>query len=261
MKLFCQMASFALTLLLSGCLKHGLIPPGNTIDNCHITSMTFVNAEFNLTDTLTFYYNPDGTPSHIDRAFVDDGSPKYIFRYDGQGRLLDYIGALDNGAAEFWTRYYYNEAARTVLDTTYTDARQYLTWPPEFNGDALTEVRRFDELGRIIRYQHFFLTNIDGADTALPLFSQNFVYNRQGNVEGFTYDDKIDFHRTNHVWQFIDNDYSNNNALPIQQYNAYGLPTEVNFNIPTNEVGPSVFLGLNYPDFTIHYSCDAPERK
>jgi len=47
---------------------------------------------------------------------------------------------------------------------------------------------------------------------------------KQGNVEGFTYDDK-------------------------------------NFNIPTNEVGPSVFLGLNYPDFTIHYSCDAPERK
>ena len=206
--LFCVLAVF-----LSACTKHGLIPAGNTIHYCRITSITFDNLGFGLTDTLTFYYNPDGSPSRVDRAFVDDGSPKYIFRYDKQGRLLDYIGALGNGAAEFWTRYYYDEAHRTVIDTNYTDASEYQTWPPVVLGDALSEVKRYDELGRIISYENRNIFQQNGIDTFVVLYSRTYSYNRQGNITGGQYDNKIEYHRTNRVWQFVDNNYDENNGL------------------------------------------------
>jgi hypothetical protein len=250
----------AVALLLPSCGKHGGLPPGNTIDNCDIESMTFFNNSFSVNDTLRFYYNPDGTPSHIDRAFVDDDSPKYLFRYDRQGRLLDYIGAFDNGAAEFWTRYFYDEATRTVIDTMYTLVSQYQTWPPVFSGIGFADLKRYDGFGRIVFFQRTFLGQVSGVDPVNLVTTQNYVYDRRGNVDVGQYDNKINFHRTNRVWQFVDNDYSNNNPLPVQQYNGYGLPTAFNFNIPMNENGVTVFFDLNFPHFEIHYSCDAPVR-
>jgi TPR repeat protein len=248
--------SCAVALLLSACVKRAFLPPGNTINYCPITSMTF-NDEYNFTDTLTFYYNPDGSPSHIDRAFVDDGSPKFIFRYDSQGRLLDYIGALNNGSADFWTRFYYDEATRTVIDTSYSLAPQYQTWPPNVAGGGfLVEKRQLDPLGRIISYAQYYVT----YDTTYSGFSDTYTYNRAGDLAGLPYDNKINFNRTNAIWQFLDLDYSTHNLLPAQQYNNFGLPTEFNFNIPGSEVN-IIFLDLNYPDFTIHYGCGAPTKE
>ena len=251
--------SCVVALLLSACIKRDLLPPGNTINYCPITSMTFDNLGFDRMDTLTFYYNPDGSPSHIDRAFVDDGSPKFIFRYDSQGRLLDYIGALNNGTAEFWTRFYYDEATRTVIDTSYSLAPQYQTWPPFVVGGAfLVEKRQLDPLGRMISYIQYYVT----YDTTYSGFLSTYTYNRAGDlaVAGLPYDNKINFNRTNAVWQLLDRDYTTNNLLPIQQYNNFGLPTEFNFNIPF--IGGNMsFLGLNYPNFTIYYGCDARTKE
>jgi len=251
-------ASCAFALLLSACIKRDLLPPGNTINYCPITSMTFDNPEIVRMDTLTFYYNPDGSPSHIDRAFVDDGSPKFIFRYDSQGRLLDYIGALNNGAAEFWTRFFYDEATRTVIDTSYSLAPQYQTWPPFAPGGFLVEKRQLDPLGRMISYIQYY----NAGDTTYTGFLSTYTYNRAGDlaVAGLPYDNKINFNRTNAVWQFLDRDYATNNLLPAQQYNKFGLPTEFNFNIPGGG-GNTIFLDMGYPDFTIHYGCDAPTKK
>jgi hypothetical protein len=248
-------ASAFVLLLFASCAKHRLVPPGNTIDYCHITSITDLDP-VHTGDTLTFYYNPDGTPSHIDATVPSDYSPNYIFRYDKQGRLLDYIAAYANGAAVSWIRYYYDEATRTVIDTGYTLDQQYVTWPPANAGDGTSEVKKYDELGRIISNSLFFLSRINGVDTSELWITQTYTYNRQGNVEGYQYDDKIDFHRTNRVWQFIDNDYSNNNVLPVQQYNAYGLPSELLIN-PSN----TFLFSLEFPTLDIHYSCDAPLRK
>ncbi|HET6256640.1 MAG TPA: hypothetical protein VFE32_21375 [Puia sp.] len=244
-----------LALLLSSCAKHGLISPGNTIDYCRITTMSGTNPG-DLIDTLTFYYNADGTPSHLDRLYVSDGSPKYLFRYDRQGRLLDYIAAFDNGAAEAWTRYYYNEASRMVIDTQYTEVFQYQTWPPAFFAYAFSEVKHYDNLGRIISYKHYVLYQVPGTDSAELMYSQAFTYNREGNLVGLGYDNKINIHRTNPVWQFIDNDYATNNLLPLQQYNAYGLPSEMTFS-----PGAPFLFDLEAQTMTIRYSCDMPVRK
>ena len=240
-------------LFFSSCAKHGIIPSGNTIDYCRITSIS--GGGFG--DTLSFYYNPDGTPSHVERLIVSDGSPKYLFRYDRQGRLLDYVAAFDNGAAESWTRFYYDEPSRTVVDTEYTLAAQYVTWPPAFFGDEVVERKGYDELGRIISYDHFFvLKKADGSDTAEFLTSQTYTYDRAGNVTGLPHDNKVNLHRTNRVWQFIDNDYNNNNTLPVQRYNSDGLPGVMSGSNST----PFLF-DLEFPTLTIHYSCDAPLRK
>jgi hypothetical protein len=247
-------SAFAL-LLFASCSKHGLIPPGNTIDYCHITTITDTDYT-NRIDSLTFYYNPDGSPSHIVASNPGDNSPNYVFRYDSQGRLLDYIAAYANGAAISWIRYYYDEATRTVTDTGYTLATQYLIWPPTYFGDATSEVKHYDELGRIISYEQFVFENVNGVDSSVLFYSRTYTYNREGNVEGGQYDNKINLHRTNRVWQFIDNDYNNNNVLPVHQYNAYGLPSEIPIN-PSN----TFLFSLEFQTLNIHYSCDAPLRK
>ncbi len=250
-------ASCAVALLLSACIKRDLLPPGNTINYCPITSMTF-NDEYNFTDTLTFYYNPDGSPSHIDRAFVDDGSPKFIIRYDSQGRLLDYIGALDNGTAQFWTRFYYDEATRTVIDTNYSLAPQYQTWPPFAIGGFLVEKRQLDPLGRIISYTQYF---IEGGTTLLG-FSETYTYNRAGDLAatGLPYDNKINFNRTNAVWRIPRPRATRpTTSCPLSNTTTSGSPP-VQFQY-LRAAGNLIFLDLNYPDFTIHYGCDAPTKE
>jgi hypothetical protein len=251
-------AACALAFVFSSCVKNRLILQGNTIDYCRITTISGANSDF--PDTLTFFYNPDGTPSHIDRQDVTDGSPKYLFRYDNQGRLLDYVAAFDNGAAESWIRYYYNEATRTVIDTQYTDARQYQTWPPYYFGFVLSEVKRYDELGRIVSYQHYILYQVPGSDSAELMYSQTYTYDREGDLAGLPHDDKINIHRTNPVWQFIDNDYATNNEISIQPFNAQYDTYKLPILMPGSNSVPFLF-DLEFPTLAIRYSCDTPVKE
>lgn len=70
----------------------------------------------------------------------------------------------------------------------------------------------------------------------------------------------VTFHRTNPVWQFIDNDYATNNEISIQpfnaQYNAYGLPSLM----PGSNSVPFLF-DLEFPTLAIRYSCDMPDKE
>jgi len=63
-----------------------------------------------------------------------------------------------------------------------------------------------------------------------PGFSlvNSYSYNADGNLAGHDYDDKINYHRTNRVWMFIDRDYSvNNPVIATYEYNDFGLPTRI----------------------------------
>src|ERR1700683_3036768 len=123
----------ALLLIFQGCTKSGLSPfPGNTVDYCRIQSLTFLNS-LNQ-DTVSFVYDVLGRPIRGNRPINSGEPPGYLFRYDDQGRLQDFIGTYQNGAAEFWTRYFYDDGNRTVRDTTYTLAAQYVSWPPIYYG-------------------------------------------------------------------------------------------------------------------------------
>lgn len=253
----------ALFLIFQGCTKRGLSPfPGNTVDYCSIQSLTFVNGYNSLSgyeqDTVTFVYDALGRPIRGNRPINTDEPPGYLFRYDDQGRLQDFIGTYQNGAAEFWTRYFYDDGNRTVRDTTYTLAAQYVSWPPVYYGFEEPAVKHYDQSGRIVSKTGSINEMINGVDSAVIVSTQNFAYDRQGNVEGGgDYDNKINIHRTNWVWQFIDDQYSTNNPYQAQQYNDYGLPTEINY-IVVNSPGVSVLFNLNYPQSVVHYSCDAP---
>lgn len=246
-----------------GCTKSGSLPlTGNTADFCNIHRITFIGPSG--PDTITFVYNAFGNPIRGDRAFVDDGSPRYIFRYDGQGRLQDFIGAYNNGAGEFWTRYSYSDDNRIVWDTTFTLVNQIVSWPPPENGFFLSDKKEYDQEGRITEITSYFHGTYGPVpDTSFVAGSQSYIYDARGDVVGPTYDDKINYHRTNKVWMFIDDQYSENNPFPIDAYNNYGLPTKMNFNVnqsPFPVYSPVLFM-LNYANTVIDYDCELPNSK
>src|SRR6202044_1785884 len=99
---------------------------------------------------------------------------------------------------------------RTVIDTSYSLAPQYQTWPPHAIGGFLVEKRQLDPLGRMISYIQYY----NAGDTTYTGFLSTYTYNRAGNLVGLQYDNnKINFNRTNAVWQFLDRDYSTNSLL------------------------------------------------
>ena len=83
-----------------------------------------------------------------------------------------------------------------------------------------------------------------------------FNYDASGNMVGYNvYDNKINIHRTNKIWMFIDRDYSINNphspyvAYSPGTYNSFGLPVQINY-LPN-------FLGMTlYPGVEVKYQCD-----
>lgn len=244
MKKTLSLAAFAGLLFISACQKSGRHFRGNTVDDCSIS--TIILNESNFPDTLTFLYNQRGAPTDAIMTNTGSGNPSYLFHYDLQGRLLDFIGRYDNGAAEFWTRYFYSNDNRTVYDSTYTLVSEYVSWPPpNISGGLRTQIKQYDEQGRVTSIANNFFGNLS---------TQIFRYDHNGNVIGATYDNKVNFHRTNWVWQFVDDQYSTNNPVstsqPIAAYNGYGLPT----SLPH---GPTLF-GLGFDDVIIRYSCDIP---
>jgi hypothetical protein len=217
-------------------------------------------------DTLTFFYDALGNPVRVDRAHVNSGSPSYLFRYDRQNRLQDYIGYYGSvsGSGEFWTRYTYSDDNRTVWDTTYTLIPEITSWPPPENEFFLAALKKYDREGRVIQVTGYFngvLTT--GRDTSVEEGTQSYTYDARGDWQiGLTvYDDKINYHRTNKVWMFVDDVYSANNSTPIDAYNLYGLPVKFNFNVDSapEPVYSPILFGLTYGNTVIEYDCDLPK--
>jgi hypothetical protein len=244
----------AFFLFIFGCNKLGSLPSQTLVaDLCAIKSLSFVNG--GGIDTITFLYDALGRPVNSIRAFVGTGSPRYVFRYDSEGRLQDFIGAYgDTGdyGGEFWTRYAYSGDNRTVWDTTYIFPEGSI-WPPANYLDFRSTMAKYDDEGRVIQTTTY-IPPVNFFDTT-AVYGESFVYDAKGDVEGFTYDDKINLHRTNKVWQFIDFQYSAHNPTKIDAYNAMGLPVKINFT----PGGGTVMLGLAFANTVISYDCELPK--
>jgi hypothetical protein len=245
----------ACLLFICGCQKSGGLPSQTLVgDLCAIRSLSFSYGS-GTNDTITFLYDALGRPVNSIRADVGTGSPRYVFRYDSVGRLQDFIGAYgDTGdyPGEFWTRYTYSEGNRTVWDTTYIFP-EGSTWPPATYADFRSTLAKYDDEGRVIQTTTY-IPPANQFDTT-AVYGESFVYDAKGDVEGFTYDDKINLHRTNKVWQFIDFQYSANNPTKIDAYNALGLPVKINFT----PGGGTVMLGLAFANTVISYDCELPK--
>ena len=179
-----------------------------------------LGTERNENDTMWFTYNVNGDPVTGIRARVSTGYPNFLFRYDHHGRFTDLIGVygttLTDGGVESWTRYFYDDLNRIVSDSFYS-------FPAIINGQPT-----------IGEYSGFIISTYeyDSKDRISKVtrgsFSTPYSYDEQGNLAGIPHDNKINYHRTNKIWMFIDRDYSlNNPATASYTYNSAGLPTEI----------------------------------
>ncbi|HYE56482.1 MAG TPA: hypothetical protein VD996_16650 [Chitinophagaceae bacterium] len=221
--------------------------PTADIKYCNITKFT-ENSGPSGSRIATFTYNVWGNPTKITVTNVGTGNPNRIFKYDSYNRLKEYRGEYTNGNYEYWYRYDYDPTNnRIVSDTVYIFGA--ITPEPTTYFDRRVTHYTYDAQGRI--------TQTSTVSTVFPgpPVVQNYTYDAAGNkvVPGITYDSKVNLHRTNKVWMFLDRDYSLNNPLTADSYNLHGLPLSITLPAESPLRG---FIGFYLNDSDIEYKCD-----
>jgi hypothetical protein len=241
-------------LLLSSC-RHEVPekePEKPPPPSCRIKSITY---HYNgLQDRSgTFVYNQAGNPVSITPKKQTTGNVHYEFRYDQSQRLTDLIGYYVKMPAggydyvEFWQKFYYDNNNRITRDTAY--------WGGEYSNPFSTyrsiEVTdyEYDQSGRIIKTNKWS-KNIYNV---INIHSQSYVYNANGNLEvpGAAYDTMVSVYRTNPIWMFLGRNYSRNNPVASDSYNAYGYPMKN----PKWANNPSLFAWMPIWDCSFEYDC------
>ena len=241
----------SLTIAFAGCNKLRDVldkDPLATVDQCQVSSMTYLVDSDSIGVTIT--YNKNGDPVRVTQTSAGTGHPDGVFWYDNKGRLTDYIGVYNDDAFEFWHRYVYDNKGRVVQDTTYffgfIDNDE-----PDLYYDVAVVNYEYDQYGRIVHTaQHWF------NDPGNPLHTY-YAYDNKGNlvIPGVTYDDKVSIHRTHRTWMFTGRNYSLNNGYATA-WNANGLPTHMQLSDQGGR-----FAGFYYGRLhNIQYQCsgDSP---
>ena len=245
-------------LFLPACSKtvHFQEPP-EVVNGCRIESFTAYTQDGESSSpsvSLSFTYNAAGNPLKIiTSASVPNSQYDYHFRYDGFGRLTDFIiNYPGEPGAVIWHRYSYPNR-KTIVDTTYGYVGLIDGPPPTYSFDIYVDIYHLDDKDRII----------SDNDT-------HFQYDRNGNLvrSGVTYDNKVNLFRTNAVWLLINKDFSLNNPLNgipngpppllITGYNSERLP--LGFILaPGSSFATSLSdrLLFFFTNLKIGYSCDS----
>jgi hypothetical protein len=261
MKKFYVLLLVAFTITcLSGCQKlHDYVEnhPDADIKDCPIMQINFDPFDFSFDESLVFSYNSFADPVSIIRVpELGTGLPSsYFFKYDKKHRLTDFISMDAKGTAYTWNRYFYENPGSTkiVLDSFYTFpliVNGVLT--PDPKRGALADYPSYDKKGRIIKDSIHYTDFINNTIITVNNYSYNAAGNRtDGGYD--SYDDKINIHRTNKIWMFLDRDYSVNNPFVADSYNSIGLPTKVGAP-PERDQYMSFLFNLRRPVF-ITYKC------
>ena len=192
-------------------------------------------------ENAVFTYNQWGDPASITIAAPRTGYPNRLFTYDKNKRLSEYKGIYSDGKSfEYFHKYNYDNHNRIVRDTVYIFGT--LNPGPSDYWDADVHYFFYDSQDRIVKDS--FISLNYGYNEVFELYS----YNAAGNRVGVDYDTKLNLHRTNKVWMFIDRDYSVNNPFTNAVYNGYELPVDIRTS--------SSFLDLNFDNATVQYICD-----
>jgi len=252
-----------LLLMIVACNKHDqdCYP-----QRCHITKLTNSDPLYG-NYTAIFSYDANGTPLRITRDRPITGSPNYIFRHDLHNRVTDVIGPYDAGnngdVFEFWYRLKYDNRNRVIQDSSFYFGIIGPN-PENFEEHAYTiEVTTYtyDSQNRVIKTeefqegyapdQHFYYYNNSG--------NLDSVVSKNGNDgSSYTtayphYDNKINFRRTNTLWQLLDRNYSVNNELNAVAYNRLGLPTRIEEYV--SHYSRQSFLRFLLGNVDVEYSC------
>jgi hypothetical protein len=219
--------------------------PDGDIKFCNIKKVTLQATPLSDPYTYEFTYNALGDPV---KAITDDpgtSRPNFYFRYDDENRLTDYIGLYENGQYESWHKYGYDASGLAVKDTQWV----FGTFGPEPDpaSFSITEhTYEYDALKRIVKR-----TSVDLIGGGAPDVT-TYTYDAEGNLAPGTYDDHVNFHRTNRIWMFVDRDYSKNLPIPAVSYNSWDLPLEFDtFATPTTYN----FLGQAVNISSFEYAC------
>jgi hypothetical protein len=214
-------------------------------------------------DTAIFTYNALGNPVSIIHQ-KDIGEDDLFFRYDHANRLTDFIIAYANAAAnggDQWHRYSYDphNTTRVIADTDYISYETANGTIASYDGIELTTFE-YDAQNRISKTTELVLAP-GITDTIVTAYT----YDSHGNLEtgGAVYDNKVNVHRTNKLWMFLDKDYSVNNPVDngTYTYNQVDLPLTIAVS-STSLVAGFDFMGIGYPfgfrSVSIGYSCSIP---
>ncbi len=253
---FFSMAVIAgILLLANGCKKIAeeiLKDPCADIKFCNIQSYTFsgIGASY-YPNTATFTYDALGNPLTVMNTDVGTGYPNQVFKYDAMHRLSEFYRPYSNGQFETWHKYIYDGSGRIAFDTTFVFGAVTPAGPAGSWQTRLTTYT-YDATCRVIRTSAIDLAIPGGG---IPLV-QNYAYDINGNLirPGIVYDSKVNIHRTNKVFMFVDRDYSMNNPFTAASYNGYSLPWTISSPAAIN---PSIFFLLRPIDnANFEYKCD-----
>ena len=226
--------------------------PCADIKFCNIKSYTYPGFSGFDDNTAIFTYDSYGNPLTVTNTRVSTGAPNLIFRYDAAHRLTEFFRPYANGQFETWTKYVYDASGRITSDTSFVFGTNAPSWPPaEYRQRRLTTYT-YDGTCRVTQTSTI---GIGGPEDGFPPFIQSYAYDVNGNLirPGVTYDNKVNIHRTNKIFMFVDRDYSMNNPYTATTYNGYGLPSVVGAPLP----GPSVYFLLRLIDHaSFSYQCD-----
>lgn len=238
-------ACIAVSLVqLSSCVK----PPrdfeprdGNSVfDNCRVKRVTIQSPA----ETIDFVYNSKGDPVTVTPSNIYTGHTKKAFYYDNKGKLNKMIEFYTGNDRYEQLHYYtYDNKNRIAVDTIYTFGA--LSTGTAY-GKSISYLI-YDKLNRIITDSLVILSPVPNT------FPTHYAYNEAGNRTNFgaTYDDKLNIHRTNKIWMFVDRDYSVNNPAVADSYSYYKLP----LSYLNPEAGFVGFIHLSLGNSVIEYDC------
>jgi len=219
-----RMAFLFVLIQFSGCQKFiDRIFPGHTNNDytgCrikHITSQlstgegdeeVIATVEYNdANNPISFLYNKE-------RGYYL--SLRYMY-YDSNNRLVDYKVMYDTSLEIEDHRYGYS-GDRIITDTGTFRLTGYIVVLSTFE---------YDSKGRIV-VENRKVIDTEGSPDSWPSVDPIFYqYDSNDNlvIEGdYSYDNKVNFRRTNKVWMFILRNYSQNNLQGATDYNERGLP-------------------------------------
>jgi YD repeat-containing protein len=224
-------------IIFSGCEKiKDIFPkPKTDIVDCRILDLGSVRETNSYSVGGTISYNAQGNPVSVTGRGGGTGTTNRKFEYDSLNRLIHYAEIFYNGIAETGHRYSYDRSGKVITDSIYT-----------MYGISGRLILELDEKGRVIK------TTSTGPYPGMTVTTYN--YDERGNLvmPGVVYDDQVNMHRTNKVFQLIDLDYSRNNPFIADAYNKTGLPTR----IPVPPKASPEFLNIPIRGHTITYSCE-----
>lgn len=256
LKLLYVIALLLIITFMNSCIK--LVDylqqhPDAEVPGCAIRKMVTYTSYNGIKESRTtdFTYNAYGDPVSITVSSTGTGNPNRQFRYNSKRQLTDYIGAYTNGTFQYWTTYVYT-GDRITRDTTFIFGTLG-TRPTGYYDYYLTEYE-YDSYNRITKVVSVSHSGGGGIGST-------YTYGADGNlVNGETYDNKVNFRRTNKIWMFLERNYSVNNAKPGMSYNSNQLPLTIQAPCYITPAGCETvvydsFLGIDYQKAVLTYSC------